>query len=82
MKIPDVKIPIYNLIEYIDNLLKHQKVYGIITQMRRIILHSEQFKFKKRVTKSTPADSHTKYEIAEILPLKKVKLVKFQGLNA
>ena len=31
MKVPDVKIPIYNLIEYTDNLLKHQKVYGIIT---------------------------------------------------
>ena len=51
----DVVIPMYHLIEYIDN---HSKTSGILRQYYRDdpnynIVHSESFKFKINITEKT-----------------------------
>ena len=53
----DVVIPMYHLIEYIDN---HSKTSGILRQYYRDdpncnIVHSESFKFKINITEKTPS---------------------------
>ena len=72
----DIGIPMYNLIEYSDNC---SKTSGRLWQYYRDdpnnnIVNSESFKFKVKITATTPNDDNTK-DVEIIVPLKYLSTV-------
>ena len=63
-------MPLYNLIKYSDNYQKHLKVYDSTTkdEPNDNLGDSESFKYKVKITGSTPAGGSTK-DTKIIVPL-------------